>query len=163
MRRGWAAGPTDDDLDETEARLTQARIEAISGSIDRQAIAAVLQSEYARHRRAIPVRLVGPAEIHSSGVKLGGFFSRLLAAAPAGAVQLFGEDPRRASAYVAVESQIASTAAFGRTQAEANDANAWTPTPNSGGPYLFHFTDALWCRATLNAIRVSVALQEWTR
>jgi len=138
----------------------QAVAQPIPGSIDRTTVAAVLQSEYDDERCAIPVRLVGgPVEIQVPGLRLGGMFSVPLVVGPAR--RIVDRDPRRATIVIAITNGL-GVAAIGRTQAEANDEDAFQ-IPNVTGPCAFRFTGEIWARAYDAPTRISVAVEAWTR
>lgn len=158
-RRGWGASPDDATGDAAELRRTKVLMHPIPGSIDRAAVAAVLQSEYDDERCAVPVRLVGgPVDLRMPGLRGGGMFSRALVVGET--VRLVDADPRRASLLIGVTDQV-GTVVLGRTQAEAADANGFE-IGTFGGPFAFRFTGELWGRAVDFPARVSIAVELWT-
>lgn len=161
MRRGWGAQPTDADGDRAELRRLQALAQPIAGPMDTAPLVDVLQTTEHGGRQPIPVRLVGPANLQNLGVRVGGLFSVLLAAAPAPAVMIVGDDERRASIVLGALPDPAGNVRLGRTKTEADDASSFQLVGK--GPYLFHFTDRVWARAEVNAVRLSVCVMQWTR
>lgn len=162
--RGWDAGPTDDDGDRIERTLTQAVIAPYD--FDTPEVGEVLQAEYDDDRLVIPVRLVGPTRVNVMPTRLRRSFKRTLAASPAPAVQILAADPRRA--VLTIHNPGPRDCALGRTQAEANDADAFVIpsqfTAGLGMPLRFHFTDGLWARcrgATTNDLHFAV--ETWAR
>jgi hypothetical protein len=164
QRRGWRAGPTDVEGDAAELRHTEAV--GAPQDFDTPDVSEVLQAETdtpggetGMPDAPIPVRLVNPVNVNQLPTRIGGMFSKQLAASPAKAVKLLSADPRRAAVTVAC---AADPVRIGRTQAEADDDNAFTCWV-SQGPFRFHFTEELWVRAHAAATRVSVVVEQWAR
>jgi hypothetical protein len=157
-RRGWLAGPTDAQGDAAELRHTEAV--GAPADFDTPDVDAVLQAaETGEPDRPVPVRLVNPVNVNQLPTRVGGMFSKQLAASPALAVKVLNADPRRAAVTI---SSSGEPVRIGRTQAEANDDNAFAVWVSSG-PYRFHFTEELWARAHGNAVRVSIVVEQWAR
>lgn len=119
----------------------------------------VLQAETGLPDEPIPVRLVNPVNVNQLPTSLANMFSRSIAASPAKSVKILAADPRRAAVTIPAAVVVV---AIGRTQAEADDANAFQLEVNQG-PYRFHFTEELWVRSTAGATRISVAVEQWAR
>jgi hypothetical protein len=163
--RGWDAGPTDADGDQVERTLTQAVIDPYD--FDTPEVDEILQAEYDETGcLVIPVRLVGSARINTMPTRLRRSFKRTLAASPAPAVKILAADPRRA--VLTIHNPGPRDCALGRSQAEANDVDAFViPSSFTGGiqgPFRFHFTDELWARCrggTTNDLHFAV--ETWAR
>lgn len=155
-RVGWGRGPNEDEAERADLAGTETVVEPYD--FDTPDVATVLQAEVGPDD-AVPVRLVNPVNVNQLPTKLGGMFSRLLAASPAGAVKVLNEDARRAAVTVTNPGVVI---AIGRSQAEANDDNAFRVDVQQG-PYRFHFTDELWARSTGAAVRISVVVENWAR
>jgi len=150
--------PTDSDLDQIDDDLVDPADD--DENFDTPSVSEVLQAETGMPDRPIPVRLVNPVNVNQLPTRLSAMFSKAIAASPAPAMKVLNTDSRRAAVTVALGG--ANSFVIGRSQAEANDADAFVITGNSG-PYKFHFTDELWVRCTGAASRVSIAVEQWAR
>ena len=150
-------GPTDEDLDEADDALDTTVVGEYD--YDTPTVDELQQAETGFPDRPIPVRLVNPVNVNQLPTRLASMFSKGLAASPAGAVKVLNEDVRRASITIP---SVGVVLAIGRSQAEANDVDAFRIEGNQG-PYRFHFVEELWVRSTGAVARVSVAVEQWAR
>lgn len=157
--RGTGRGPNEADLE--AADLSEPTEIHDPGEHDTPPLSTVLQADDP-NELAVPVFLTNPVNVNQLPTRVGGMFSVALAAAvpnaPA-AVKILNADPRRAAVTIP---QAAVIMAIGRSQAEANDDNAFRIEANQG-PYKFHFTEELWARSTGAATRISVCVENWAR
>jgi len=128
------------------------------GEHDTPPLSAVLQADDP-DSLAVPVFLTNPVNVNQLPTSLGGMFSKRLAASPALAVQVLHKDDKRASVTITSPGIVV---AIGRSQAEADDEDAFRIDTNQG-PYRFHFTEELWARSTGAEVRLSVAVEQWAR
>jgi hypothetical protein len=164
-RRGrWRAGPTDAQGDAAELRHTSAV--GMPEHFKTPDVDTVLQAETetpggetGMPDEPIPVRLTSPVNINQLPTTVGGLFSKGLAASPAAAVKVLNADPRRAAVHLSCDT---NSVAIGRTQAEANDANAYVVS-SGVGTFRFHFTEELWARSLAAASRLSICVEQWAR
>lgn len=161
QRLGWDAQPTEGDAEAADRHL-QAIAHPIAA--DTAPLPDVLQAQE-DGRPAIPVRLIGPANIRNMGVRLAALRSRLLVLG-APPVRLLGANHRRAVLFVLSPSGVNANIRIGRSQAECADADSYEVIGNSRGPHIFRFTEELWARNSGDSggdIRVSFAAEQWTR
>jgi hypothetical protein len=157
--RGRGRGPTEQELEETDASEPVEIHDP--GEHDTPPLSAVLQADDP-NELAVPVFLTNPVNVNQLPTHVGALFSKALAAAVVGApaaVKILNADPRRAAITIP---QSPVVLAIGRSQAEANDDDAFRIEGNQG-PYRFHFTEELWARSTGAATRISVCVENWAR
>lgn len=156
---GWGRGPTEAEAEAADQRGTEQVVEPYD--FDTPPVETVLQAEVGPDE-AIPVRLTNPVNVNQLPTHVGGLFSRLLPADVPGspaAVKVLNKDPKRAR--LTITSPVV-VVAIGRTQAEANDPDAFRLDTNQG-PFPFHFTEEVWARSTGAATRISICVEQWAR
>lgn len=156
QRIGWRRGPTEDETERADLVGTETVVEPYD--FDTPPVAEVLQAEVGPDN-AVPVRLTNAVNVNQLPTRVGTLASKLIAASPATAVRLLNADPRRAAVtFVATAVEVA----IGRTQAEANDDNAFRLLSQQG-PYRFHFTEEVWVRSIAGSVRLSYCVENWAR